>query len=148
MCLIAPRVNFFLVPPEGYCALWVFNLGPGNSCLDLMVDAIIPMCATACPTSTWFPKNEFSAHMLDFPPIINNWSQFSGYGSLKHFHHQAEQRPSQSSIPTTFWMFVADESVLCLNLKKLLIFRSFFSSCTTKITDRRYDTRIIQCRAY
>jgi hypothetical protein len=46
-------------------------------------------------------------------------TKVSGDGSFKDFHHEAKEGPRQSSIPTTFGMFVAYEGMLSLHLQEL-----------------------------
>ena len=43
-------------------------------------------------------------------------AKVSPYRSLKHFHHEVEQRTREGRIPSTFGTLVTDKGVLCLYL--------------------------------
>jgi len=56
--------------------------------------------------------------MLDFTPVVHPRSQVSSNCSLKNFYHEREQRPREGRIPPSLRLFISDERMLGLNLKK------------------------------
>lgn len=57
--------------------------------------------------------------MLRRRVILNLRPKVSAHCTLKYFHHKAKKRPSKGSIPASFRLLIANESVLSLNFDKL-----------------------------
>ena len=57
--------------------------------------------------------------MLDRTAVVYSLSEVPADRTLEHFHHESEQGTCQSSIPPPLGRFVANESVLCLDLEEL-----------------------------
>ena len=116
---------------------WVMSMGFRSSCIyslrccsDIRAEMIMSLLYSfelrtsllvrldACDVTSTSRKPKLT-HMLNSLTTFDLRTKVSPYSSLKHLHHEAEQRACQGSVPSAFGTLVADEGVLSLHLQEL-----------------------------